>query len=132
MEGGKALKHTPDVANFTHSLHQVSYEGVDFFDISECDKGWALQEQWGSESRGFSVNTQSRRPSRVPHNEVDRKDPQAWAEAASSHRLQGMFVMMAELAVTGRHHTNSLITLREVFKIIFNQKRGDTDFPIKT
>jgi hypothetical protein len=53
-------------------------------------------------------------------------------KSASSHLLQGMFVTMAELTVTGRHHSNSLIILKEVFKIIFNQECGDAIFPMKT
>lgn len=53
-------------------------------------------------------------------------------KAASSHLLQGMFVTMAGLTVTGRHQDNSLITLKQVFQIIFNQECGDAIFPMKT
>lgn len=42
-----------------------------------------------------------------PYNKVDGNDTQAW-QPPSACFIQGMFEMMSELTVTGRHHNNLL------------------------
>lgn len=58
-------------------------EGVDFFGISECDKGQARQEEWCSETHGLFCEHPKQEVIQVTDFQRGGDDTQTWAESSS-------------------------------------------------